>query len=105
MTPTQRSLIRLRKDGFLVAITEHWNVHAGIRQDLWGFCDLLAIKGKEILAIQVTSASNMNARIEKIVSHKNFIPVKKSGIKILVEGWEKKKVGKRLLWDSKIIVI
>lgn len=102
-SPTQKSLTKLRKEGFLVEITEHWNPHAGVRKDLWGFCDLLAIKGEEIIAIQVTSTNNMQARVEKILKHKNYIPIKKSGIKILVEGWQKKKAGKRLLWESNIV--
>ena len=97
-TPTKRSLDKLRKDGYLVEITEHWNPHAGVRKDLWGFCDLLAIKGAEILAIQVTTQNNMQARINKIRKHKNFIAVKKSGIKIVLHGWGKGKNGKRIIW-------
>ena len=45
--PTQRTLARLRQEGALeVAIVEHWNPHARIRQDLFGFIDILAIACK-----------------------------------------------------------
>ena len=101
MTPTQRSLDKLRKEGYLVAITEHWNPHAGIRQDMWGFCDLLAIRENEILAVQTTSISNMNARVEKILKHKNYLPVKKAGIRILVQCFGKKTVNKKIVWECK----
>ena len=65
-SPTQLSLKKLRDEGYLVAITERWNAFAKIRQDMFGFIDLLAIKDGEILAVQTTSASNMSARANKI---------------------------------------
>ena len=64
-SPTQLSLKKLRQEGYTVAIVEHWNAFARIRQDLFGFIDLLALKDKEVLAVQTTSASNMSARAKK----------------------------------------
>jgi len=100
-SPTKRSLDKFRKEGYLVEITEHWVPQAGIRKDLWGFCDLLAVKGTEIIAIQVTSATNINARVYKIMGNKNFLTIKKSGIKILVQGWLKTNNGKRIIYECK----
>ena len=56
MTPTQRSLKYLREQGYTVAIVERWNAFAKIRQDLFGFIDLLAIKPGETLAVQTTAS-------------------------------------------------
>lgn len=45
---------------------ERWNPHARIRQDLFGFIDVLAIRGDQTLAIQATSGSNVAHRLAKI---------------------------------------
>jgi hypothetical protein len=87
-SPTQRSLEYLREQGYLVAIVEHWNPFARIRQDLWGWCDLLAIKENEVLAVQVT-ASAVSTRIKKIQDSETVSAVRKAGIKIHVHGWRK----------------
>jgi len=97
-SPTQRSLKILRDEGYLCAIVEHWNPFARIRQDLYGFVDILAIKGKETLAVQTTTLANQGARIEKINESKNYPIVKKAGWKIVVHGWRKLKTG----WECKI---
>jgi len=94
----KKSLEKLRKDGYLCAIVENWNSHAGRRNDLFGFLDLLCIKDGEILGVQTTSKNCFSEHVQKIITHKNFIEVKKSGIKITLHGWSKEKVGKRLLW-------
>lgn len=92
MTPTQRSLKMLRDAGYTVAITEHWNPFANIRQDLYGFIDLLAIAPRNsVLAVQTTSGANVAKRISKILS----IPAAKvwleTGSIIVVHGWRKLK--------------
>lgn len=99
VSPTQRSLKILRSNGYLCAIVEHWNPYARIRQDLYGFVDILAIKKNETLAVQTTSGSNIRARERKILEHKNYKAVKSAGWKIEIHGWRKLKSG----WDCKII--
>lgn len=66
MSPTQRSLKKLRAEGYYCAVTEHFNPWVKIRQDLFGFIDILALRDNETLAIQTTSGSNVAARIDKI---------------------------------------
>jgi hypothetical protein len=91
-SPTERSLAKIRKDGYTAAVTEHWNAFARIRQDLFGFIDIVAIKDTEpgVIGIQTTSKGNMQARILKIKRE----PVAKvwlaSGNRIIVDGWLKK---------------
>ena len=99
MSPTQRSLAYLRNLGYHVEVVEHWNHFARQRRDLWGFADLLAIRPGEVLAVQVTSGSNVSARVKKIAEHENTQFVREAGIAIHVHGWRKLKAG----WSPKII--
>jgi hypothetical protein len=96
MTPTQRSLEYLREQGYLCAIVEKWNPHARIRQDLWGWCDILAIKKNEVLAVQVT-ASAVADRIKKITLSDTVGAVREAGIRIEVHGWRKNSAGKYVM--------
>ena len=99
-SPLSRSKALLQDEGYLVAIVEHWNAFARIRQDLFGFLDLLAIRENEIVGIQVTSASNVAARVKKISTHENIAMVRKSGIGVFVHGWGKNKSGK---WICRVV--
>lgn len=96
MTPTQRSLAYLREEGYLVAIVEHWNPFARIRQDLFGFIDLLAIRRDETLAVQVT-ASGVSSRVKKIEASPHLGKVREAGWKIFVHGWRKNAAGKYVM--------
>jgi hypothetical protein len=99
MSPTQRSLAFLRGRGYLVAICEKWNPHAKIRQDLFGFVDLVAIKPGETLAVQTTSLSNMSQRVTKISESETAPKVREAGWRIEVHGWRKLRTG----WEAKVI--
>ena len=66
MSPTQLSLKHLRQAGYIVAIVEHFNAFANVRQDLFGAFDILAVKDNVTLAIQTTSSSNMSAPRTKL---------------------------------------
>jgi len=92
-SPTERSLKHLREQGYRVAVVEKWNPHARIRQDLFGFIDLLAIRGAETLAVQTTSRGNVSARVKKITEADALADVRKAGWRILVHGWGKLKDG------------
>jgi hypothetical protein len=101
-SPTQRSLKLLRDNGYTAAITEHFNSFIKIRQDLFGFIDIIAIRSdlRGVLGVQTTTKANMPARIEKIShieAHKVWL---EAGNKINVHGWRKLgKKGKRKLWQ------
>ena len=99
-SPTQRTLARLKKEDYdLVAITERWNPFAKIRQELFGCIDILAIKDGDTVAIQVTSYSNVSARVKKITESVALSPLRKANWTILVEGWHKK----NNRWVSRIV--
>lgn len=93
LTPTQRSLAYLREKGYLVEIVEHWNSFVNQRKDLWGWCDLLAIRRDEVLAVQVTS-SGVAARVKKILASNTIDRVREAGIKVHVHGWRRLADGK-----------
>ncbi len=92
LSPTQLTLRHLRAEGWpLVEVVEHWNPHARIRQDLFGFVDVVAVRRDETLAVQTTSAANVSARVRKIGDHPNVDAVREAGWSIHVHGWAKKK--------------
>lgn len=94
MTPTQRSKRLLEDDGWIVAIVERWNPHARIRQDLFGFADLLACKPKFTpKLIQVTS-TGWASRIAKVRAEPLAKWALQSGFDIEVHGWRKLKSNK-----------
>jgi carbonic anhydrase len=93
-SPTERSLAHLRKAGYLVAVVEKWNPHVRIRQDMFGFVDLIAICPNETLAVQTTSGSNVAARVKKIAESEHVAAVRAAGWRIHVHGWAKRADGR-----------
>jgi hypothetical protein len=93
LTPTQRSTKHLQSEGYHVELVEQtkrvgqpgamkvWKV------DLWNFIDLLCIRRGEVLAVQVTSASNVPARVRKITDSPLLPLVREAGVRIVVHGW------------------
>ena len=97
MSPTQRSLKYLRDQGWTATIVEKWNPHAKVRQDLFGFIDVLAIREGETLAVQTTSGSNVSERVKKIADHQHTAAVRDAGWAIHVHGWRKNSHGQWVL--------
>lgn len=89
-SPSALSIDRLTAAGYLVGRVEQTIPHTRITRDLFGFVDLLAIREDEVLAVQVTSASNVAARVAKITGHENLRAVREAGIRIEVHGWRVK---------------
>ena len=108
LSPTKLTLRHLRDvEGWpLVEVVERWNAHARIRQDLFGFIDVLAVGAPpaltrefadlgiyalgETLAVQTTTAGEVSRRIHKIEDHPNLGHVREAGWRIVVHGWAKK---------------
>ena len=89
MTLTQRTIKMMRDQGYMVATVEYYNAFTKRKHDLFGCIDLLAIGNGETIAIQVTSKSNMSARIKKIESSDALPEMLRSKWRILVHGWWK----------------
>lgn len=104
MSPTQRSLAKLRKDGWpFVEVTERWVPGANIRKDLFGFCDVLGIRGDISLAVQTTSGPNVAARMTKIETLPSVVHwLSSTSRRIVIHGWRKVGPrGKRKLWECR----
>jgi hypothetical protein len=104
MSPCQRSLAKLRAEGWTCAITERWNQFAKVRQDLFGFCDVLCmLPSRGFLAVQTTSGDHVAERIAKIKAEPRAGIFLASGGKIQVHGWRKVGPrGQRKLWECRI---
>lgn len=107
-SPTKRSLDVLRKAGWTVAVVEHWNQWARVRQDLFGFIDIVAIRNSKfgVLAVQATSGTNVAARVAKIESEPRAVTWLAAGNKIEVHGW--RKVGRRgepKRWECRVVTV
>ena len=101
ISPTQRTLARLRKENCdLVEVTEKWCSWSRRRKDLFGIIDILALHKGDTIAIQVTSYSNIGARVKKISESPSIGFIRDAGWTILVEGWKKEKNGR---YTSKIV--
>src|SRR5262245_36165938 len=68
VSPTARSLKYLRDLGYMVAVVERWNPGARVRQDLFKFADLLALRYDGFLAVQVCAAGDKAKRVEKLTT-------------------------------------
>lgn len=93
-SPTARTLARLRRNGFIAGVVERWNSHAKLRQDLFGFVDLVAVRADlpGTLFIQATTRGHINDRLEKM----RAIPALRTvllapGNRVQVWGWFKRK--------------
>lgn len=106
-SPTQRSLAKLRAEGWFAEITEHWNPWSKTRKDLYGFCDILCFKKDEVLIVQTTSGANVSARKEKILSlQASSLWLESPTRKIVVHGWRKVGPrGKRKVWECRVLEI
>jgi hypothetical protein len=90
-SPTQRTIKKWKDKGYIVAVVERWNPYAKIRQDLFGFVDVLAVGHGRTVAIQTTSYNNVSTRKKKILMSAYAQPLSNAGWDIVVEGWHKKK--------------
>lgn len=102
MSPTQRTLKACRDAGMTCQVVEKWNPFAKIRQDLFGFIDIVCMSDDGIVGVQATSGSNHNARIKKILSLDTYKKWLTAGGQIEVWSWKKSaKKGKRPTWSSR----
>ena len=74
MSPTQRSMNAMRESGRRVGVVERFLGYAGphgVRKDLFGFIDIIAIDDQEgIVGVQACGGSGFAAHRRKIVEEK-----------------------------------
>lgn len=84
-----------RSRGCSFAIAESYNAFAGVKHDLFGFIDAIAVGPDEgVVGIQMTSRSNMAARMSKAKACPAFANWIASGARFVVIGWSKNKSGR-----------
>jgi len=99
LSPTARSLDKLRKEGWNPWVVEVFNHFTKTRRDLWNVGDIIAYKDHEILLVQATSKSNVSARVKKITESEHIDGLRDAGFRIEVWGWGKVKNR----WNCKVV--
>jgi hypothetical protein len=91
MTPTARTLARLRADGWTAAVVERRLPRCFISVDLFGCIDIVGIKAdvQGVLGIQTTSGSNAAARFKKAVAVPELRTWLQAGNAFEVWSWRK----------------
>lgn len=111
MSPTERSLAHLRKQGMRVQVVERWIPQARRRVDLFGFIDIVALDGLiGVLGIQTTTTGNMPHRMEKLRTEANVAMRDwlRGGNRLVIHGWAKRGArGKAKRWTltERVIVL
>lgn len=102
-SPTQRSLKHMRSLGYVCAIVEKWNPHARIRQDMFGFIDIVCVKDEDIVGVQACSGAGGDsaARVRKIAEHENW-PLICKAFRVVVQSWRKNTAGRWVLREVEL---
>jgi hypothetical protein len=88
---TNLSQRQLTDDGWTVDVVERWIPHTSTRRDLFGMFDLLALRGAETMAVQVTSRGNLSSRARKIADSPLLPAVREAGWTLHLHGWDQPK--------------
>jgi hypothetical protein len=90
LTPQTRAIRQLEAEGYAVDVVEQINRWGPItkRKDLFGGFDLLAVNDAgDVKAIQVTSRTNVAARVAKITELPILASLRRAGWSLEVWGW------------------
>ena len=106
MTPTARTLARLRGDGWTCDIVER-RISKKVTKDYCGFGDVFAFVepcevmgdtiGPEFLIVQATDITHVALRRKKIVAEPNARRWLQAGGRVEVWGWSKTKTDPRVV--------
>jgi len=90
----QRTVALFTEKGYKCTVVESYNSFTRRKKDLFGIFDVLAVGEGQTIGIQITSKSNMSARVKKI-EESEFLPeIIGAGWRIIVIGWYKKPNGR-----------
>ena len=111
MSPTALTLRKLRADGCLAAVVEKWNPHARVRQDLFGFIDIVAVVpgGVGVLGVQACVTGDVMKRRAKCRAEplaQNVRRWREAGNAFIIWGWAKRGPrGKRKAWTLREVFV
>ena len=106
VSPTSRTLALLRKKGYATAIVERWLQHAGpfgMRQDMFGIIDIVAIKPGRTIGVQSCGSAFSNHHA-KLLKSLHAILWLLAGNELVLVGWrkiKKKRGGKQMIWSPR----
>lgn len=89
-SPTQQTLGFFRDREIPIQVVERWNQHAGVRVDLFGVIDCVAISPKGICGVQTTAISSMSARRAKIRESETARKWLVAGGLLYLQGWQRR---------------
>ena len=103
MTPTARTLTRLRDLGYIACVVERWVPRANVRRDAFGFGDILAAHPGEraVLIVQATTIGHVAHRLAKARALPELAAWLRAGGRFEVHGWARR--GKR--WAVKVVSV
>lgn len=114
LSPTQRTLRALREQGLVCAIVEKWNPYGGpygIRQDLFGIIDILALDPRRgVVGVQSTG-QDFAGHLRKLTEEKAQECLEwltTPGTALELWAWRKVKAqrgGKALIWQPRVQVL
>lgn len=113
-TPTQRTIRALQDRGLKCAIVEKWNGHIGIRQDLFGIIDIIALDPESgVIGVQSCgnsySAHLKKFREERLQECLDWINTPGTSLELWAWRKTKKKLkkgwSKGLYWQPRVSVI
>jgi hypothetical protein len=90
----QRTVALFTERGYSCTVVESYNSFTKRKKDLFGIFDVLAVGNQETVGIQITSKSNMAARMRKIQESEYLPEIIRSGWRVVVIGWFKKPNGR-----------
>lgn len=112
LSPTQRTIRELRNQGRRCAIVEKFNTHVGphgIRQDLFGIIDVLALDPERgVVGVQCCAGSGYAAHAEKLLvehAQETHDWLSTPGTALELWGWRKVKLqrgGKAERWQPRV---
>ena len=90
----QRTIALYTDRGYKCEVVESYNAFTKRKKDLFSIFDVLAVGNGETIGIQITSKSNMAARIKKIEASEFLPEIIRSGWRVVVIGFFKKPNGR-----------
>lgn len=90
VSPNARTLKLYRDRGYLCDVVERYDHHAQRLHDFLGMFDAIALKAGDIVGLQPTTDSHVNARVEKIRNSPLYGAWLSNGARVVVVGWAKR---------------
>lgn len=101
VSPTKRTLDHLAAEGWTADRVDCSN--GRVSRDFLGAIDVMAFRGNEVMAIQVTGGGNGPARVRKLERDEyagGLAALRKAGVRIVVWDWRKSKRRGWWIWEA-----